>query len=84
ALLQFFGGLNESFNKALTFSKTLGPYSGKYIISYLAWLISWAILYPIARGRRISIRTSAIIIFVLIIAAAIMIFPPFIGLFALE
>jgi len=83
-LLQFIAELNEPFNEALAFNRALGPYSGKYTISYLAWLISWAILYPIARVGRISIRTSLIIAAVLVLIGAVILFPPFIGLFISE
>lgn len=80
-LLQFIGELNESFNESLALSEALGPYSGKYLFSYLAWIVSWAILYPIARAGRISVRTAAIITAILIVIAAVILFPPFIGLF---
>ncbi|MBE0447686.1 MAG: hypothetical protein IBX64_06260 [Actinobacteria bacterium] len=83
-LLQFIAELNEPFNDALRFNEALGPYSGKYTISYLVWLFSWAILYPIARAGRISTRTSLIITAILVLIGAVILFPPFIGLFTPE
>lgn len=82
--LQFIGALDESFNDALVFNTALGPYSGKYVISYLAWLVSWAILYPITKAGRISIRTALIVTAILVLIGAIILFPPFIGLFISE
>lgn len=82
--LQFVAELDESFNDALAFNQALGPYSGKYVISYSAWLISWAILYPITKAGRISIRTALIITAVLVLIGAVILFPPFIGLFVSE
>lgn len=80
-LVQFISELSEAFNDSLALSKPLGPYSGKYVIAYLAWLISWAVLGLVAR-ERISIKTAAIVTAVLVVAGAVLVFPPFIGLFA--
>lgn len=83
-LLQFIAELNDAFNQSLAFSATLGPYSGKYLFSYLAWLVSWAILYPITRAGRITVGTSLIILAILVVIGAVALYPPFIGLFVSE
>lgn len=81
AVLQFAGESNEAFNESLAFSESLGPYSGKYVISYAAWLLSWAVLYPIARKGVIPLRVAIVVAVVLIVVAGILLFPPFIQIF---
>lgn len=83
-VLQFAGELSEPFNEALAFNEALGPYSGKYVVSYAAWLVSWGALYPVAKSGRITLRTATVVLFVLAVVAAVLVFPPFIQLFTSE
>ncbi len=81
-VLQFAAEMSESFNDFLAWSKPLGSYSGKYLIAYAVWLVSWAILHFLTRKVFIPIRVALIVTVVLVVVAAILLFPPFIGLFA--
>lgn len=80
-IIQFIAELIEPFNDALALNKALGPYSGKYLIAYGAWLLSWAILYPIAGANKIRVKVALTITVILIVIGAILLFPPFISLF---
>ncbi|RJQ56595.1 MAG: hypothetical protein C4521_00220 [Actinobacteria bacterium] len=81
-VLQFVAEMSEPFNESLAFSQPLGPYSGKYVIAYALWLVSWAVLHLVTRRVLISMRVALIVTVVLAVVAAILLFPPFIGLFA--
>ena len=79
--VQFIAELNEPLNDALAWNRALGPYAGKNAISYCAWLVSWAILYPICRAGKITLKVSLIVSVALIVVGAILLFPPFISVF---
>jgi hypothetical protein len=81
---QFVAELVEPFNDALVLNEAIGAYSGKYALAYGAWLVSWAVLSPIAKAGKISVKTALIVMAVLVLAGAVLVFPPFYGLFVSE
>jgi hypothetical protein len=60
----------------LTWSKGVGPLSGKSSVAVIAFLVSWAILHYAFQRRAISLTTSFIITVVLLVLGLLLTFPP--------
>jgi hypothetical protein len=86
-VLGLFTTLNEvssTLSDGLNWWNSVGPLSGKTALGVFAWIISWAILWPLYRNKRRSLWTAFIIMVVLIVIGLVLTFPPFFELFAAE
>jgi hypothetical protein len=54
----------------------IGPYSGKFTVFLLGWLLSWAGLHVVFRRRDVDLAKWAIASFALIGLAILLIWPP--------
>jgi hypothetical protein len=54
----------------------IGPYSGKFTVFLLGWLLSWAGLHAVLRRADVDLARWAIASFVLIGLATVLIWPP--------
>jgi hypothetical protein len=68
----------------LQFSDEVGPLSGKTIMTVVVWLISWAILHAVLRGKQYETGRAFIIAMVLIGLGVLGTFPTFFELFTAE
>ena len=60
----------------------IGPYSGKFTVFLLGWLVSWAILHFALKGKDLDLSKWTIVSLVLIGVAILMVWPPItLGLF---
>jgi hypothetical protein len=75
---------NGSIKSALQWSASVGPLSGKTIIATIAFLVSWAILAAVLRGRDVNYRTVYIWTAVLVSLGLVLTFPTFFQAFAPE
>jgi hypothetical protein len=62
--------------QALTFSKAVGPLSGKTTVTMVAWLGVWAVLHWRWRERHLPFRRMAVAIVVLVLVGLLGTFPP--------
>ena len=66
----------------LTFSKPVGPLSGKTDVAFGAFAVSWVILAYLWRGKNVSFGRVATISLILIGLAIVGTFPTFFDIFA--
>lgn len=69
------------FKTFMTFSKEVGPLSGKVAGEVLVWLVTWAVLYFTLRNRQLDFKKYFIASVVLIALGLFISFPPFYQLF---
>ncbi|MEI8412878.1 MULTISPECIES: hypothetical protein [unclassified Kribbella] len=62
----------------------VGPLSGKTIVAVVVWLLSWAVLHVMLRGRAIMTRAVLLTAVILIGLGLLGTFPTFFELFASE
>jgi hypothetical protein len=67
---------------ALDWNAGVGPLSGKTITAVVVWLIVWAILHLVLRGRRMRLAPIITITLVLIALGVLGTFPIFFQAFA--
>lgn len=60
----------------LTWSKGVGPLSGKTGLSVIAFVLSWVVLHYAFRNKSISLTTSFIWTVVLVVLGLLLTFPP--------
>lgn len=75
---------NESIKTALEFSKTVGPLSGKTILTVVIWLVAWVILHVALRKTEYETRRAFSIAMILVALGVIGTFPTFFLMFAPE
>lgn len=61
---------------ALTWSKGVGPLSGKVGVSMIAYVVSWLLLHNAMKGSNISLQRSFVVMLVLVILGVLLTFPP--------
>jgi hypothetical protein len=71
-LVERFAGLQQAF----TLSNDVGPLSGKTTYAIIGWLICWAILAVVLRGRDVSDRLTYWISGILVALGFVLTFPP--------
>lgn len=74
----------EPFRQLMVLNSAVGPLSGKSTFGMLAWLVSWALLHMLWRGRQIEFQRVWQATLVLIAVGLVLTFPPFFMLFASE
>jgi hypothetical protein len=67
---------SAGFKDALTWSKDVGPLSGKTIVTVLVWLAAWAVLHAVYRHRTYETRRALVVSLVLIGLGIVGTFPP--------
>jgi hypothetical protein len=72
---------SASFADKLNWSNPVGPLSGKTIITVIAWLAAWAILYVVFRGKDPAPRGVYWLTTVLVAVGLVLTFPIFFDLF---
>jgi hypothetical protein len=65
----------------LTFSKAVGPLSGKTTVAVVVWLIAWAILHFMWKDKQVGFSKIIIPTLVLVFLGFLGTFPPFFELF---
>jgi hypothetical protein len=68
---------SKGFKDALTWSKDVGPLSGKTIVTVLVWLAAWAVLHIVYRRKAYETRRALTIALILIALGIIGTFPTF-------
>jgi hypothetical protein len=72
---------SEGIADWLRWSEAVGPLSGKVIVAVLVWLVAWAILHVVLRGRPYETRRALVVSLVLIALGVLGTFPTFFQLF---
>jgi hypothetical protein len=72
---------SEGIADRLRWSEAVGPLSGKVIVAVLVWLVAWAILHVVLRGRPYETRRALVVSLVLIALGVLGTFPTFFQLF---
>jgi hypothetical protein len=67
---------------ALTWSKAVGPLSGKTGIGVLAWLVAWVVLHFMWKDKETDFQRIYIATLVLIALGLLLTFPPIFKVFA--
>jgi hypothetical protein len=65
----------------LQWSDRVGPLSGKTIMAVMVWLVAWAVLHAVLRGRPYETRRALVVSLVLIALGVLGTFPTFFQLF---
>ena len=86
SLVSDFSEASKSIKRILSFYSPAGDLSGKSTLGVIIWLLAWAILHARWKNRQIQCpgRITVISGAILILLAMIMVFPPFVELFAAE
>lgn len=66
----------ESLGEALNWWNPAGPLTGKTGVGVIAWLISWALLNTLWKGKDFDLRKAFIITLIGVTLGAILTFPP--------
>lgn len=74
--------VNEGLRGALTWSKAVGPLSGKTSAAVIAWIASWLIIGLVWREKDVKLAPVLVISAVLTAIGLLLTFPPFFELFA--
>jgi hypothetical protein len=84
SLAEFSAGAKSflDFAKNYGLGSGVGPLSGKVIVAVLAYLVSWAILYFMWRGKEISVSKAFLATIVLVGLGFALTFPPIFTLLA--
>ena len=64
------------FATAMTWTKPVGPLSGKSSLAIIAFFVSWAILHYVWKDKETNFNQIATIALVLLIIGLILTFPP--------
>jgi hypothetical protein len=83
-LLTTLAEANASIKDWLNWNDDVGPLSGKTGLTVIVWLIVWAILHVIYRGRRFETRRALVIALILIALGVLGTFPTFFQAFTSE
>jgi len=83
-LLTTLAEANASIKDWLNWNDDVGPLSGKTGLTVIVWLIVWAILHAIYRGRRFETRRALVIALILIALGVLGTFPTFFQAFTSE
>lgn len=67
---------SKSVADTLNWYKPTGPLSGKTTIGIVAWLVAWAILGRVWKGRPVKLRAVAVTAMILIGLGFLLTFPP--------
>ncbi len=73
---------SEGIKSALEFSARVGSLSGKTIIAVATWLVAWAILHTVLKGKNVDSKKAFTWTAILFAVAAILTFPIFFQMFA--
>ncbi|HEU0212597.1 MAG TPA: hypothetical protein VFR13_00835 [Jiangellaceae bacterium] len=83
-LLTTLAEANASFKDWLSWNDDVGPLSGKTGLTVIVWLIVWAILHAVYRGRRFETRRALLIALILVALGVVGTFPTFFQAFTSE
>lgn len=73
---------STSFADKLNWKDSVGPLSGKTILTVIIWLVSWAILHAVYRNRPAETKKALTVALILIGLGVLLTFPTFFQLFA--
>jgi len=76
--------VSEAFKDILNLYDPVGPLSGKTIGAVIVWLIAWAVLHLMYRGKAIESRKALTVSLILIALGVLGTFPIFFQAFAAE
>lgn len=68
--------LFEDLKEALNWWNPAGPLTGKTGVGVIGWLISWALLNTIWKGKEYDLRKAFIITLIFVALGVILTFPP--------
>ena len=66
----------EGLREALNWWNPAGPLTGKTGVGVIAWLISWALLNTVWKGKEYDLRKAFIITLIFVTLGVILTFPP--------
>lgn len=76
--------MSATIKNALNWWNPAGPLAGKAGVGVIAFLVSWAVLHFLFRGKEVNFPVLSRIAFILLALGLIGTFPPFFKLFAGE
>jgi len=75
---------SEGFADWLDWKSDVGPLSGKTILAVIVWLVAWAVLHAVFRGKPYETRRALTIALVLVAVGVLGTFPTFFQAFSSE
>jgi hypothetical protein len=60
----------------------IGPYSGKETVGLVVWIVSWAVLHPLARDKELNLARWLVVFLVGVGVATTLLWPPVYGFLA--
>ena len=76
--------ISPALKEFLTWTKPVGPLSGKTGLSVIIWLISWAVMHYLFKDKESNLGRAFTITLILIALGVIFTFPPVFEAFAAE
>lgn len=76
AIVNIAADVNAPFRDAITYNKGIGPYSGKEVFMFGGWFVSWIGLHFALRKRDLNVKKWFGVTMVLLLAAALLVWPP--------
>ena len=74
--MAFLGEISWSVHDFLPWVKAVGPLSGKVFITLAVWVVTWAVLHVLLRGRNVGLNGSAIAVGGLVALGIVLMMPP--------
>ena len=75
-LVNIISAIDAGFRTAITLNTGIGPYSGKEVIAFSAWLGGWLILHVALRKRELNMRRWYGVFLVSLLVAVLLVWPP--------
>ena len=60
----------------------IGPYSGKETVGLVVWIVSWAVLHPLGRGKELNLSRWLVVFLIGVGVATTLLWPPVYGFLA--
>jgi hypothetical protein len=83
-LLTTLAEASAGIKNALNWYNPVGPLTGKTLLGVILYLVSWAVLHVVYRGKNVNFTRAAALGLALLGVGLITTFPPFFELFAAE
>lgn len=76
AIVNIAADVNTGFKTAITLNPGIGPYSGKQLLMYTAWFVSWPVLHILLRNKDLNLKKWFGIFLVGTAVAVVLLWPP--------
>ena len=76
AIVNIAADVNSGFKTWITLHQGIGPYSGKELLLFITWFVSWPILHVVMRRRELNLKKWFGSFMVGMLVATVLMWPP--------